>query len=123
MDRRLGVTKNSTYNLVHGIGERLSKPSVDYVQKVLSTFPELDARWWLLGIGDMLTPEKVNIEYVKDLEMKLEEKTNEAQAFMFSLQMAARNYGNTPNFYPVSMETPVNEKVIIFANSRANMAS
>lgn len=49
---RIGVQPSSISHISSG----RNKPSVDFLEKLLQTFPQYDANWLLLGVGE---PEKV----------------------------------------------------------------
>lgn len=48
----LGVIRSSISHIISG----RNKPGLDLIQKLLTTFPEVDADWLLLGKGKMIQP-------------------------------------------------------------------
>lgn len=129
-DRALGIPESQTCTIT---GPRQATPRIDYVQKIVELHPEVNTNWLLTGEEEWRKPPK---GYLEELKRKIEELTNsleqlskeknevleENSVFRNSIINLAVNRPSA-NFQHVSMETPVNEKVIIFANSRANMAS
>lgn len=49
---RIGVQRSS---ISHILGGR-NKPSIDFLEKILNTFPEVDARWLITGKGNWKEP-------------------------------------------------------------------
>lgn len=119
-DKAIGVSRNHTASIV---GPRLSKPAYQFLESVLETFPQVDARWLMTGKGEMFTPEKLTKEYVEDLEEKLNETQKQANIYRFSVeQVMARQ--QAVNFKVVSKLLPVKDNIILFvpAHSLANRA-
>jgi transcriptional regulator with XRE-family HTH domain len=50
----LGVIRSSISHIISG----RNKPGLDLIQKLLTTFPEVDADWLLLGKGKMIQPKE-----------------------------------------------------------------
>lgn len=46
----IGVQKSSISHVLSG----RNKPSLDFIQKLLSTYPEINADWLILGKGEMI---------------------------------------------------------------------
>lgn len=119
-DKMLGVTRNTTYNIIKGIGNRISKPSTEYLQKVCEAVPEIDANWLLIGLGEREKPDKdiIRKEHERLNELAIENQTmkQENQSLKFALALAAKHsnfqQGNTAaNFKFVSSKKPVNQRV------------
>lgn len=49
--RKIGVTPSVISNIT---GQRKGKPSFEVIEKIISAFAEIDARWLVTGEGDML---------------------------------------------------------------------
>lgn len=69
---KLGYQSNGIIsNIISG---RTQKPNYIIVEKILTTFPEIDAGWLMIGKGTMITPTLVQIyESNKILEKEIEE--------------------------------------------------
>lgn len=50
--KRIGVNQKTLNNYMRGS----SRPSLEFAEKVLGSFPEVSAEWLLRGIGDMYLP-------------------------------------------------------------------
>ena len=48
-----------------------NKPSLDFIMKILSTYPELNADWLIFGKGQMVKQEKSDQDIIKPKNMKL----------------------------------------------------
>ena len=57
----IGVQRSGISHLISG----RNKPSLDFLQKILKTFPEINSDWMLFGKGEMLKGEKTT-ERVKN---------------------------------------------------------
>jgi transcriptional regulator with XRE-family HTH domain len=55
---KIGVQRSSISHVLTG----RNYPSASFIQKMLVTFPHLNARWLLLGDGDMLTAKIPSLE-------------------------------------------------------------
>lgn len=135
-DKMLGVSRNTTYNIIYGIGDKIYKPSFDFVQKVCQAVPDLDANWFVLGIGEREKPDKNALikEHERLNELAIENQTmkQENQSLKFALALAAKHsnfqQGNTAaNFKFVSKKSPVYQQFIIkkriVVNSLVNSVS
>lgn len=47
----IGVQRSNVTHVLHG----RNKPSFQFIAKLLETYPEIDAKWLIMGEGDMLT--------------------------------------------------------------------
>lgn len=54
----LGVIRSSISHIISG----RNKPGLDLIQKLLTTFPEVDADWLLLGKGKMIQPKETEVK-------------------------------------------------------------
>lgn len=97
-DKALDVPETQTASIT---GPKQSMPNSNYIIKLALKFPQVDLRWLMVGEGEMFILEKINKKYVSELEAKLEEKTKEADTFLFSLKMAHQNAANS-NFQSAS---------------------
>ena len=92
-DKAMEIAPGYTANIV---GARLSSPSFPFLQKIAIKFPQVDLQWLLTGSGEMFTPEKLSREYVDELEHRLRETTEQA---------------NAANFKIVSNKKPVSQRI------------
>ncbi|MBK8806116.1 MAG: helix-turn-helix transcriptional regulator [Bacteroidales bacterium] len=67
----LGVQRSSISHLVTG----RNKPSSDFLQKLLSKFPNVSAEWLLLGVGTMYKSNKENTLFDKENTNSIDSKT------------------------------------------------
>ena len=54
----IGVNRATISHILSG----RNKPSIDFLQKLLSTYPELNANWLISGVGYMKENQKQNEE-------------------------------------------------------------
>ena len=56
-----------------------NKPSLDFVMKILSTYPEVNADWLIFGKGQMVKQEKYDPEIIepKNIDLFQQEKEDE----------------------------------------------
>ena len=54
----IGVNRATISHILSG----RNKPSIDFLQKLLSSYPELNANWLISGVGDMKENQKQNEE-------------------------------------------------------------
>jgi transcriptional regulator with XRE-family HTH domain len=52
----INVQRSGISHLISG----RNKPSLEFIQKILNTFPEINTDWLIFGNGDMITGEKPN---------------------------------------------------------------
>lgn len=116
-DKALSVPRNTT--LMYCGGKR-SKPGPDFINKLLITFPLIDARWLMTGDGEIFSPEKQRKEYVESLEKRLEAVEREKRRYETMIDMAAQR--NNSNFQPLSERMPVGKIIQFFANNLAKSA-
>jgi hypothetical protein len=135
IDRKLGLCRNTTRNVVLGVKEVRSKPSHDYIVAFLKEFSNVDANWFLFGVGEIFKPNKQMKEILEELDkLKAENDTllSELQGSRFALSIVAKHssfqQGNVAaNFRIVSKKSPVNQQLIIkktiVVNSLVNSVS
>ena len=51
----IGVNRATISHILSG----RNKPSIDFLQKLLSTYPELNSNWLITGVGYMSTKKEV----------------------------------------------------------------
>lgn len=61
----IGVQRSSVSHVLSG----RNKPGFDFVQKIMSKFPEISAEWLLTGIGEMLKNEMLKKISMKEKEL------------------------------------------------------
>lgn len=61
----IGVQRSSVSHVLSG----RNKPGFDFVQKIMSKFPEISAEWLLTGIGEMLKKEMLKKISMKEKEL------------------------------------------------------
>lgn len=55
---KVGVQASSVSHIING----RNNPSSSFMEKLLNAFPELNARWFMLGAGDMFSGEKPKVQ-------------------------------------------------------------
>ncbi len=70
---KIGVQRSSISHILSG----RNKPSLDFILKVLSSFPEIDLYWLFNGKGNFPSEEKNKI--VEEVKTPVEEKTTSNQ--------------------------------------------
>jgi len=53
----IGVNRATISHILSG----RNKPSIDFLQKLLSTYPELNSNWLITGVGYMSTKKEVRL--------------------------------------------------------------
>lgn len=125
-DQEIGVPESQTTYIT---GPRQTIPRVDYLQKIKARFSNVNIDWLISGDGEMFfaPPKKSMDDLLAELEALKQERDlikRENEGLKNSVvNLGLYQTAQSANFYLVSMETPVNENVIIFANRRANIAS
>ncbi len=117
LDRKLGLCRNTTRNVVIGVKGVRSKPSHDYMVAFLKEFSSVDANWFLFGIGDMFKPTKGIKDILEEndqLKAEISSLQSELQGSRFALSLVAKHsnfqQGNTAvNFKFVSRNAPVKQ--------------
>lgn len=75
----IGVQRSGISHILSG----RNKPSLDFVMKILETYPEINESWLLMGIGEMLKPSNHSpslfLDNIKTEESIIEEKVEEQQ--------------------------------------------
>ena len=61
----IGVQRSSVSHVLSG----RNKPGFDFVQKIMSKFPEINAEWLLTGVGEMLKNEMLKKISMKEKEL------------------------------------------------------
>lgn len=135
IDRELGLYRGTTYNVLNGVNGKRSKPSHDYIVKVLKRFPDIDANWLMVEDGTMFKSDNTLKETQEENE-RLKAENNllfsELQGSRFALSIVAKHsnfqQGNVAaNFKVVSKKSPVNQQLIIkktiVVNSLVNSVS
>lgn len=118
-DKLLGVSRNTTYNIIYGIGDRLYKPSIEFIQKVCKAVPDLDANWLILGVGEVTKPDgkkvQKEIDRLSNLVVEVQTIKQENQSLKFALSLAANsaNFQGSGNFPVVNKKSPVNQRFIL----------
>lgn len=101
-DRSLGKVRSTTKNIT---GPRQTRPGYDYLDNILSTYPNVDSNWLMRGHGNMFFPDKPKEEYVETLEQKIEALERANRRYETMIDMAAQN--RLGNFQPLSKKAPV----------------
>lgn len=86
-------------NISHIITGR-NKPSFDFLEKLLSVFPDINSLWLIMGEGDMNNSEKV----VEESVIPKEETKPEAAVSGFSIPMQTNLFGE-----PEELERPISK--------------
>lgn len=125
-DQEIGVPESQTTYIT---GPRQTIPRVDYLQKIKLRFTNVNTDWLISGEGDMFfNPPKKSIEDLLAEVEVLKQERDLMRRENEGLKNSVVNLGlfqnsQSVNFLPVSIETPVNQKIRFFANSYANIAS
>jgi hypothetical protein len=133
LDRELGLSRSATYHIIHGTGEKRSKPSNDFISKFLRRFSEIDANWLILGGNEMFKPDENLLKKLNEEKSELTEKLANTEQqlvnfqFMISLLRQNPSFQSAANFKVVSKKSPVNQQFIIkktiVVNSLVNSVS
>ncbi len=109
----IGVQRSNVTHVLHG----RNKPSFQFIAKLLETYPEISAKWLIMGNGNMLEdgqidqqqlfPEDVKQEKLKAPELKVTNKANEVTPPQIPFQQA-----NTAN--SVAPATKEIERIVVF---------
>ena len=77
---QIGVQRSNVSHVMTG----RNNPSSTFLEKLLLTFPELDARWLIVGEGQMLreTKDEVKVPEVKNLFTEVIEKKGQVAQFL-----------------------------------------
>jgi transcriptional regulator with XRE-family HTH domain len=59
---RLNVQRSNVSHILNG----RNKPGANFIEKILSEFPEINARWLLTGSGEMLITKKEQVKTLFD---------------------------------------------------------
>jgi transcriptional regulator with XRE-family HTH domain len=89
-------------NISHILNGR-NMPGAAFIEKLLVSFPELDARWLITGVGDMLSEGGVSVE--KEI-LRPDE----------SLKSTGTIESNNISIGKVKSEKPIDKVVILFSD-------
>lgn len=88
----IGVQRSNVTHVLHG----RNKPSFQFIAKLLETYPEMNAKWLIMGTGNMLEhgqidqqqlfPEDVKQEIPKQPEAKTTNKATEVTTPQIPIQ-------------------------------------
>jgi hypothetical protein len=122
-DRRTGIAETNTAGIT---GPRQITPKIEYVQKILTVHPNVNANWLLIGTGEAFMPEDDTKVGIEELIRENEMLKQQVKGLQFGLISAANsaNFQSAANFNSVGKKSPVNRRfgVIIpfFAHSLAH---
>lgn len=106
-------------NISHVLNGR-NKPGASFIERFLTEFPDLNARWLLIGSGEMVASKKDRVKELFDkedfiLEKEIEKKTSKAVigAGLDEIQDTEAKHDRTLK----TMEKSI-DKIVIFYNDR-----
>jgi transcriptional regulator with XRE-family HTH domain len=116
---RIGVQRSSMSHVMSG----RNKPSIDFLEKILNTFPDVNAGWLITGNGNWK---------VENGNSGINEDKTEAETIMSAAEMKS---AAEPNASPESFETdrhimkppanpddgPVDHVIIVYKNNSFRM--
>jgi len=75
----LGINRS---NLTHIFTGR-NLPSLEFVRKILTTFPDISTEWLIMNVGNMLTSANQDFEFIDNSDVsKITSKTEPAKLFI-----------------------------------------
>lgn len=125
-DRRTGIAETNTAGIT---GPRQITPKIEYVQKILTVHPNVNANWLLIGTGEAFIPEDDTKVSIEELIRENEMLKQQVKGLQFGLISAANsaNFQSAANFKFVSKKSPVYQQFIIkkriVVNSLVNSVS
>jgi transcriptional regulator with XRE-family HTH domain len=113
----IGVQKSSISHVLSG----RNKPSLDFIQKLLKVYPDINADWLIMGKGKMLIEEnETNLfsghDKQKEVVAVIKEEKNESEKILLE---SAENKAKTIGKQPITPGIPANSnkqasKIVIF---------
>lgn len=101
---KINVQRSSISHLLSG----RNKPSLDFILKVIESFPEVELLWLLNGKGNF--PKSDNLNSEKNYASPIQKTENEKEI-------------NSPDLFSVTQPTSENEKNRVFEKSSENFSN
>ncbi|MGQ8335372.1 helix-turn-helix domain-containing protein [Sunxiuqinia sp. A32] len=105
----IGVQRSNVTHVLNG----RNKPSFQFIAKLLETYPEIDAKWLIMGVGDMLestnTEISVNLFDTPKAPEPPVESTNKSADIKPDIQSAPLK-----NEIPSEPEAKSVERIVVF---------
>jgi len=74
---QIGVQRSSVSHILSG----RNKPSLDFILKMLDTYPEIEAEWLIKGISKEKTEEKLKLPFKEEVKTPVKEEEAESNLF------------------------------------------
>lgn len=109
----IGVQPSSVSHILSG----RNKPSLDFVNKLLSRYPQIDSNWLLRGEGKMIKSDKVQSSganlslFPKDEESELEFEKSDSDKFLMEFDSNVENKKPIEKNEPPVVNVRVKKKV------------
>jgi len=107
---RIGVQRSSISHVLSG----RNKPGFDFIQKILSAFPEINGDWLITGLGDMYkkkTPSGELFEPKNEGQLLGNEENIERKPVTMNIKKPEKETGKVPKRREI-------ERVIVFYSDR-----
>lgn len=101
----IGVQRSNVTHVLHG----RNKPSFQFIAKLLETYPEINAKWLIMGDGNMLEhgPEDAKQDTPNRPELKTTLETTEVTTPQMSIQNTEKENTKAP-------KTKEIERIVVF---------
>lgn len=107
MARQYGIPQPTLNNIV---GNRMSKPSFDNIERLVNSDETIDIRWLITGKGAMLKTEKDSIavqpEDNNNLLDRYEKVIRENERLRVEIEQLKNNTGRNSSANPYTIKTP-----------------
>jgi len=110
----IGVQRSNVTHVLHG----RNKPSFQFIAKLLETYPEINAKWLIMGTGKMLEQGQLSQQQLFDQEPESKDSKAHAEPENTPMQQApvipkipaAKSETQTPS----RTETKQIERIVVF---------
>ncbi len=108
---KIGVQRSSVSHIMSG----RNKPSLDFIQKVLIAFPDIDAGWLVSGRGNMTpAPEPINDNNPPDKKEKPVQSITSGSDGIIDEELFTDNRKTTKRSVSPDNQTAAVEKIVVF---------
>ena len=109
----IGVQRSNVTHVLHG----RNKPSFQFISKLLETYPEISAKWLIMGNGNMLEHGKVDQQQLFPEDDKIKEPEKEVKTVdeIPSSPKLTDPFINTSTVPPNTKEI---ERIVVFYTDR-----
>lgn len=97
----IGVQRSSISHIISG----RNKPSLDFITKIKSRFPDIEWNWIINGVGEMLTKEEQESPIEKEIPKEEEKPAKKSLPDLFSL-INDEQFGYTESEDKVQKQVP-----------------